>query len=80
MLPWQQFDVVRPILLHIGPASVHNILFIVWLAGLYLIYQTPSLGLDVSSFIAALSFASATRHSLNVGRSDKSDRALSTIL
>ena len=36
MLPWQPFDVVKSILLHIAPAEVS----IVWLAGLYLIYQT----------------------------------------
>ena len=41
-VPWQLFDVVRSIILHIRSVkvSVYAISFIVWLAGLYLIYQT----------------------------------------
>ena len=54
MLPSQPFHVVRSILLHIG-SSVHAILFIVWLAGHYMIYQTSGL---VFNCIAALGFAS----------------------
>ena len=48
MLPWQPFDVVRYMLLYMK-ANAYGTSFIVLLVGIYLIYQTFGLGLDVSS-------------------------------